>query len=296
MPIKTINDGSNAPPRLRLDINFGTLLALPPDSAGPKGEPPELVAAVKAAGYEGFQSFNATEALKVGLRATGIARVLEPAQFASIAAAHKAAGFDATTLHVGTGLESDAECDALARAVLEASDAHDYPLYIETHRATITQDIRRTLDLVARFPDLRFNADLSHWYTGLEMSYGDIERKFDALEPVFDRVRYMHGRIGDNCSMQVALAGREDEPFFGHFREMWRRCFRGFKKSAAPGDVIVFAPELLPARLDLGAGQIIYFNYARRFRGPDGNLYEESDRWTDALRLCEIAREAFAAV
>ena len=64
---------------------------------------------------------------------------------------------------------------------------------------------------------------------------------------------------------------------------MWTRCFRGFLASAAPGDAIVFAPELLPARL----------GYARRLRDAGGNWREESDRWTDALRLCEIARDAF---
>jgi hypothetical protein len=152
--------------------------------------------------------------------------------------------------------------------------------------------MRRTLDLVERHPELRFNADLSHWYTGLEMPYGDFEAKLEALAPVFARVRFLHGRIGDSGSMQVALEGREDEPFVAHFREMWRRCFRGFLDTAAPGDTIVFAPELLPARLGDGE-RAVHFNYARRFRDANGEWREESDRWTEALQLCEIARDAF---
>jgi hypothetical protein len=49
---------------------------------------------------------------------------------------------DATTLHVGTGFESDVEMDALAGAVLEAAERHGQPVFIETHRATMLQDMR----------------------------------------------------------------------------------------------------------------------------------------------------------
>ena len=38
MPVRNINDGAAAPPRLRLDLNAGTLLGLLPDSAGPTGD------------------------------------------------------------------------------------------------------------------------------------------------------------------------------------------------------------------------------------------------------------------
>src|SRR4051812_12374833 len=79
MPIKTINNGSAAPPRLRLDLNAGTLLALPPDSAGPSGFTAETMTAVKAAGYEGVQAIDPTVVLNAGLRATCFGRVLRPA-------------------------------------------------------------------------------------------------------------------------------------------------------------------------------------------------------------------------
>lgn len=82
-------------------------------------------------------------------------------------------GHESATLHVGSGFESDAESDALVRDILETAERYRFPLYIETHRATITQDPWRTLQLVARFPDIRFNGDFSHWYTGAELVYGD---------------------------------------------------------------------------------------------------------------------------
>jgi hypothetical protein len=146
-------------------------------------------------------------------------------------------------------LETDKECDVLVGAVLEASARHSYPLYIETHRATITQDMRRTIDLVARFPEIRFNADLSHYYCGHEMSYGDIDAKFKFLAPVFERVRSMHGRISDACQAQANIVEDDDRPFVAHFKEMWRRCFKAFKASTDHNGYLPFAIELLPVPL-----------------------------------------------
>jgi hypothetical protein len=59
----------------------------------------------------------------------------------------------------------------------------------------------------------------------------------------------------------------------------------GFLRSAQPGDYFVFAPEVLKSDIA----------YARLFRGPDGKLREETDRWEQAKVLARIARECFAA-
>ena len=65
-------------------------------------------------------------------------RVNEPGDADRLARQSKDAGAVCATLHVGWGLEDDAAVDRLVGAVLEASAKHDLPLYIETHRATIT--------------------------------------------------------------------------------------------------------------------------------------------------------------
>ncbi len=93
-------------------------------------------------------------------------------------------------------MEDDKEIDRLLTAVIDSSSRHGIPLYVETHRATITQDLYRTVKLTERNPDVRFNADFSHWYTGQEMIYGDIDAKFDFIEPVLARLAYMHARDG----------------------------------------------------------------------------------------------------
>jgi hypothetical protein len=66
---------------------------------------------------------------------------------------------------------------------------------------------------------------------------------------------------------------------------MWTRSFVGFLKSAQPGDVICFTPELLGADVF----------YARKFRNSAGEMVEESDRWEQALMLGKVGEECWQA-
>jgi hypothetical protein len=188
---------------------------------------------------------------------------------------------------VGWGIEEDDAADALIEAVLAASGRRGIPLYVETHRATIFQDMWRTVGFVRRFPKLQFNGDFSHWYTGQEMVYGGFERKLALIAPVIERVRFIHGRIGDPGSMQIDIGDGDEAAHasVGHFRTLWTASFRGFLASVPEGGHILFVPELLSPR--------IY--YARTFRSEPGRGMEESDRWAQSLVLKRIAEECFEA-
>jgi sugar phosphate isomerase/epimerase len=247
--------------------------------------PDGRLAAIRSAGYDGVQFIQpldrtlVEDARALGLGVCGSGRVNEPGDAATLAGEARDAGLECLTLHVGWGLEDDEEGDRLIRAVLDGSQKYAIPLYPETHRATLFQDMWRTVRFANRFPALRFNGDFSHWYTGLEMVYGGFETKFDFIQPVLDRVRFLHGRIGNPGCMQVDV-GDGDRPYVEHFRRLWTACFSGFLKTASEGASICFTAELLaPA---------IY--YARTFNGR-----EESDRWQQSLVLCRIARECFRA-
>lgn len=276
---------------LDFHINAGNLWGLRDAGFGPSGEGRPYWEAVKAAGYSGLQHYwPEPAALEVGLAMSGMGRVLAEADARLIAEQHKGWGFVATTLHVGTGLETDAQMDRLAAAVLDAAAATSHPLHIETHRATITQDLRRTVDLVERFPQLTFNADLSHWYTGHEMPYGDFEAKVAFITPVLERTRYMHGRIGTSSMMQAPLALAQDGPARGHFETLWRAAFAGYRRSGA-GTAFIFAPELLPRSIN-HQGVAHHLNYAL-VSNAGGAWREQTDRWAEALELCELARAWF---
>ena len=284
--VPATNDGTNAAPYLRTDFNMGNLASLPAFSAAPRGDLRAVLSGIKAAGYRAIQGGEAELAIcrELGLGCTTGGRVNKPGEVAPMAAAWKKAGFEAATLHVGWGHESDAECDVLVREIIAASRHEGLPIAVETHRATITQDTWRTVQLVERNPDIRINLDFSHWYTGLEMPYGDFDEKLAFLAPVWERVRFVHARCGNSSHMQVALDHPSMGPAMEHFRKAWTLAFAGFLRSARPGDFLSFNPELLHPEI----------NYARTFRDASGQYVEECDRWKDALTLTAVAKECFA--
>jgi hypothetical protein len=265
-------------------MNWLALDGISPAGLGPFPEGP--IAAIHAAGYDGIQFIDPidrtalAEARTLNLGVCGSHRVNLPAEAAPIAQAAADAGLECLTLHVGWGMESDDEGARLIEAILNASTQHNIPLYVETHRATLFQDMQRTVQFVARLPELRFNGDFSHWYTGLEMVYGGFETKLAFIQPVLDRVRFLHGRIGNPGCIQVAITPNDPAPYVAHFRTLWTRCFQAYLRDLAPSQpFITFTPELLAPG--------IY--YARTFHGA-----EESDRWQQSLLLAQIARECFA--
>jgi hypothetical protein len=285
-PIPTLNDGSGLAPALRVYINMGNVDTLPAYSAGPHGSAEERLRAIQAAGYQGIQGDKPALCRSLGLGCAAMGRFNAPADVWPGVRQMKAEGFECATVHAGWGHESDAEIDALVGEIVAAGKEEQFPVFIETHRATLTQDTWRTVKMVERHPDVRFNADFSHWYTGLEMPYGDWDARIAFLEPVLQRVRFFHGRMGNSSHIQVPLADPTMAQALAHFKELWTRSLQGFLAQAQAGEYIVFAPELLHPEI----------NYARTFINAAGERVEECDRWLEALRYAEIIRSCFKAV
>ncbi|MEN3323143.1 hypothetical protein VP395_05355 [Mariniflexile soesokkakense] len=281
--IKNTNDGSNNPPSLRIDINYGTCEDLPSFSKGPKESDREKHQAIAKAGFGGIQDGDPELCKEFNLQLTAHARVNKVGDLKDLLPLWKSLNYNCATVHLGWGMESDLEMDALVNYIKESSEAFDIPIYIETHRATITQDLFRTVELIKRFPEVRFNGDFSHWYTGQEMVYGGIENKWDFIQPVFDRVRFLHGRIGNPGCIQVDVIDSKNISYVEHFKNMWTRSFIGFLKSAKPGDYICFTVELLKAEIF----------YARTLVSSDGSEQEEGDRWQQALLYKEIIQQCW---
>lgn len=285
--IKNTNDQNSADPYLRVDLNYWNSHDLPYFSKGPYNATElERHQAIKDAGYIGVQDGDAEICQRIGLRLTGQHRMNKVGDLDEKIKEWTSAPYDCATIHVGWGMESDAEIDRLIGYVIEISTKHDFPIYVETHRATVTQDMWRTVEITKRFPEVRFNGDFSHWYTGLEMVNGSLEDKWTFMQPVFDRVRFIHGRIGNPGNIQVYIGDGKNQSYVVHFREMWKRCFAGFLKTAEPGDYLCFTPELLPSE----------YYYARLVTNPKGKLVEEGDRWEQALLLTQIARDCWEDV
>lgn len=272
----------NANRSLRCYYNWFSRVGLPTPDNG-------WLRAIKDAGYEGVQFVEPLEedvlqqCRELGLGVCGSGRVNCLDDTFRLAEEAQKFGLEALTLHVGWGYEDDRVAAALIESVLDASRQSDVPLYVETHRATIFQDLWRTVQFVKGYPDLKFNGDFSHWYTGLEMVYGDFDQKLAFIRPVIERVHFMHGRIGNPGCMQVNLGefpAAMELPFVKQFCRLWEEVFRAYLRRRTSVSPFCFTVELLASD--------IY--YAREFSGK-----EESDRWKQSMVVTEIAKHCFMA-
>ena len=251
---------TDAPRPLRLFFNLMTLEGLPTRSFDD----------IREAGFDGVQFAEPASKPQLaacraaGLRIAASGRVNQPEEAGEIARGCAGDGYECATLHVGWGLEDDDDAARLIESILTASAQCNIPLFIETHRATICQDMWRTVQFIQRFPEMRFNADFSHWYTGQEMVYGGFEKKLAFINPVIQRVGFIHGRIGNPGCIQVRIDenARPEPVYVAHFKLLWTACIR------AASEPIYFAPELLAPGIF----------YARTFSNAAGEPIEESDR------------------
>jgi len=285
------NDGSNDAPKLRVYMNLDNLADLRPGSVWPGLEGNERMARLRADGFDGVQVTSGEPPPASAMPFCGLDRINTPAEALPIAQKHAARGDECLTVHAGWGIEEEDDVYRLVESILNASEKTRLPIFIETHRATITQDMWRTVQITKRFPEVLFNGDFSHFYCGQEMVYGGIELKMQFMTPIFDRVGFMHGRIASPGHMQMPVDDAATRPvaasgvtdYFADFRMMWTRAMRGFLDHAEVGDVLVFAAELLSGS----------YYYARQVPDARGELFEETDRYQQALLYQHIARECF---
>lgn len=288
-----LNDGSAEPPRLKVYLNLGTLSDLRADSIWAGTEGALAYRKILDDGFEGVQLTDDDPApAALPFAYCGQDRINTPMEADAVAVKHALRGDLCLTVHAGWGFEDDDESFRIVGAILAASQKHRLPIFIETHRATITQDVWRTVQITRKFPEVRFNGDFSHYYCGQELVYGNWADKMAFMQPIFERTAFLHGRIASPGSMQVpigpdvasrALQAHGHADFLVHFRELWIRAMAGFLRHAIRGDLLIFAPELL-------AGTSYY---ARLFPNAFGRLIEESDRYAQALLLKSLARSCF---
>ena len=283
--VANTNDGSGRQPRLVRGISLATLADLPPDSAGPRGDLASRLIAAREAGYEALQTPLPGEATSSHVIVAAIAKHAgDRTGLHDCIRRHRDVGCDSTTIHLGTCFQSDSEMLALGETVLKIADTERYPVYIETHRATMTQDMWRTLMLVEHLPELRFAGDFGQWYLGHEIPYGGVEEAIARLEPIFARTRLLHLRLTSGAAGQIATDDTDAEGHLPAFLRAWRSACAGFLGSASPGDYLGAYVELLPPRT----------GYPRMIRGADGAPVEQTDRWLEAVRLISLAEQCFA--
>jgi hypothetical protein len=283
-----MNNGLMTKPSLRTDISLFTLTDLPKNSSGVRfsliGNGQKKYDALKKDGFQGIQSFSF---LKPGIKQCNNAELGRtaadfalPGNIMKKTKQWKKAGYECATILIGNGWETFEEGCNIAEKVLNAASENEFPIYIELHRGTVTQNIPLTLRLIEKYPELRFNADFSHYVSGYGWDRFFDETIFTAIQPILDRVRYIHGRM--STSRRVQLHKTDDDSDEALFQLLWTKSFQSFLTSARPGDYCCFAPELLPRLTDYS-----------QVRLNSKNFQEEGDRYQEALRLTTVAKECF---
>jgi hypothetical protein len=216
---RLLNDGSTEAPKLRLFLNLDNLTDLRADSVWPGLTGDARDERLLADGFDGIQ-LTTDEAYAGRMQYCGLNRISTPAEADAVAAKHSSRGDLCLTVHAGWGIEDDGEVARLVEAIVNASDRYRLPIFIETHRATITQDLWRTVQIAKRFPEVRFNGDFSHYYCGQELihssnSAGENPARSDEVAGVSVR-----------NALQVVLMLRLRLPEFSR-RHNFRYCFTG---------------------------------------------------------------------
>lgn len=124
-----------------------------------------------------------------------------------------------------------------------AAAAHlELPLSFETHRSRIFFNPWKTRDLVARLPDIKLTADISHWCVVAERL---MDSEVETLTAIADNVTHIHARVGYDQGPQVPHPAA---PEYRHCLESHQRFWELFwtRQSSAGENLTTLTPEFGP--------------------------------------------------
>ncbi|TFE29488.1 sugar phosphate isomerase/epimerase family protein [Cohnella luojiensis] len=169
------------------------------------------------------------------------------------------------------------EAIRLLDGLTDAGAKEGIPLYIETHRGRITQDVIRTCDYVKAIPGMRLSIDLSHYVVAGTMDEYD-EKTEAYFEELLQRTGTLHARISGANQVQIDMESAAGQAMTEHFRRWWGKGMKYWLQDAMPGDRLPFVCELGPIGYAIS-------RYDKRLQRET----ELSDRSRQALVLKDIA-------
>ena len=139
------------------------------------------------------------------------------------------------------------------------------PVQFETHRNCITNDLYTTLQLLARIPQMRICADLSHYVVDREFWFPLSDHDKGLISRVLKRSDSFQGRVASRQQIQLQLNFPQHQKWVDLFKAWWREGMADWRTRNETGDCI-FVCELGPPE------------YAM----TDATGREMSDRWAES--------------
>lgn len=140
------------------------------------------------------------------------------------------------------------EVDAVARleVLYQMADRLGVPLFIETHRGTVTQDLIRTVRYLREIPRLVFTLDASHYVVAGEITAPFQAQRFNEfLSEIIARTASIHARVSNGEQVQVDV-GDGSAPVAQPFIRWWTSAYQQWLLRAMPGEIFPFVSELGP--------------------------------------------------
>ena len=148
------------------------------------------------------------------------------------------------------------------------------PVYYETHRGRLTNDLLFLVRILRELPSLRLTGDLSHYVVAHEMSLPVSDADLERMSFVIDHCSAFHGRVASSHQIQVPLSAPQHQAWVRQFQRWWLEGFARWRSRSAEDAELTFMAELGPPHYAITAA----------------NGAELSDRWHEALLLKDWAR------
>lgn len=179
---------------------------------------------------------------------------------------------------VMTPLLIDEPAEHLLIQINELSAKYGIPVFIETHRGTITQDLIRTALYAKHLSRLPLTIDFSHYVVAGEMHTANEEAEV-LLNGILERTSSIHARISNGEQVQVSIGENGEHPMLPRFMQWWGKGMSEWIAKAEP------KKTKLPVVCELGPAP-----YAITIDEHAGRTKEISDRWQQSLLLKEILK------